>query len=66
MKILIVASYNFGRFSPFVVEQVKALEKKGIEVEWFPIQGKGVKGYLSNRKRLLKKLITHNCKESKA
>ena len=60
MKILIVASYNFGRFSPFVVEQVKALEKKGIEVEWFPIQGKGVKGYLSNRKRLLKKIKISN------
>ncbi len=48
MRILIVASYNKGRFSPFIVEQVLALQEKGCEVGYFGLQGKGLKGYLKN------------------
>lgn len=48
MKILVVASYNKGRFAPFIVEQAEALKRAGCEVEFFGVQGKGLRGYLDN------------------
>lgn len=48
MIILIVASYNKGRFVPFIVEQAEALKVAGCGVDWFGLQGKGVKGYIKN------------------
>lgn len=48
MKILVVASYNSGRFAPFIVEQSCALQCVGCEMDFFGLKGKGVKGYLSN------------------
>ena len=46
MRILIVASYNKGRFVPFITEQANALQQLGCEIEWFGVQGKGISGYL--------------------
>lgn len=46
MKVLIVASYNKGRFAPFIEEQTVALQQLGCGIEWFGIQGKGLTGYL--------------------
>ena len=48
MKILIVANYNPGRFSPFVIEQMESLRKIGVEIDTYGIVGKGLLGYLSN------------------
>lgn len=48
MRILVVASYNKGRFAPFITEQARALEKQGCEVRFFGLQGKGIMGYLKN------------------
>lgn len=48
MKVLVVASYNKGRFAPFIIEQAEALKKQGCQAEFFGLQGKGVKGYLKN------------------
>lgn len=56
MRILIVASFNQGRFAPFVVDQVEALQCFGCEVGWFGLQGKGVKGYLRNLPALKQKI----------
>ena len=56
MRILIVASFNKGRFVPFISEQAEALVKAGYEVEWFGIQGKGVAGYLKTIPRLRVKI----------
>ena len=56
MRILIVASYNKGRFAPFIVEQALALQEKGGEVEYFGLQGKGLKGYLKNLPLLKRKI----------
>lgn len=56
MKILIVASYNKKRFAPFVVEQARALQQAGCEIEWFGIQGKGCFGYLKEITRLREKM----------
>lgn len=59
MKILIVASYNKYRYAPFVVEQVSALQKSypSLQVDWFGIEGHGLKGYLKNLPVLKQKII---------
>lgn len=56
MKILIVASYNKGRFVPFITEQVEALQQLGCEIEWFGVQGKGITGYLKAIPKLRAKI----------
>lgn len=56
MKILIVASYNKYRFAPFIVEQAEALKRAGCDVDWFGLQGKGVKGYIKNFPALNRKI----------
>ena len=56
MKILVIASYNKGRFAPFIVEQAEALKRLGCEVEYFGLKGKGLKGYLKNLPSLKKKI----------
>lgn len=48
MRIIVIASFNKGRFAPFVVEQSESLKKVGCEVLFFGLKGKGVWGYLSN------------------
>ena len=56
MRILIVASYNRSRFAPFIEEQGAALQRLGNEIEYFGLQGKGLKGYLKNLPDLKKKI----------
>lgn len=56
MRILIVASNNKGRFAPFIVEQAEALKKLGLELDYFGLQGKGLKGYLDNLPSLKRKI----------
>ena len=56
MRILVVASYNKGRFAPFITEQARALEKQGCEVRFFGLQGKGIMGYLKNLSALKKEI----------
>lgn len=56
MRILVVASFNKGRFAPFILEQVEALLKLGCEFDWFGLQGKGLRGYLKNLPALKKKI----------
>ena len=56
MRILVVASYNKGRFAPFILEQTEALKKLGCEVVFFGLRGKGMGGYLSNLSALKKQI----------
>jgi glycosyltransferase involved in cell wall biosynthesis len=56
MKVLIVANHNKGYFAPFVTEQADALKKRGVEIDYFGIVGKGIPGYLRNRKRYIRKI----------
>ena len=58
MRILVVASFNKGRFAPFIVEQVEALKKQGCVVDFFGLQGKGLQGYLRNLPLLKQKIKT--------
>ena len=58
MKVLIVHSGNAvdgnSNCYTFVREQGESLRALGIDVEYFAIVGKGIKGYLSNYRRLQK------------
>jgi teichuronic acid biosynthesis glycosyltransferase TuaC len=56
MKVLIVCSKNSGRIAPFIVEQGESLQRLGVETAYFTIEGKGVMGYLKNRKSLIKQI----------
>lgn len=53
LKILFVSSGNGKKgISPIVRAQGKSLQKKNIEIEYFTIKGKGIRGYYSNIKPL--------------
>lgn len=52
MKILIVASYNKGRFAPFITEQAEALHNRGNDISYFGVVGKGIMGYLRSLRSL--------------
>lgn len=56
MRVLIVASYNKNRFAPFIIEQAEAIAKTGVEVAYYGVVGKGIKGYLNNLKLLKQKI----------
>lgn len=56
MKVLIVASYNKGRFAPFIMEQADALQHAGCEIEWFGVTKKGLMGYMQEIPRLRRKI----------
>lgn len=57
MKVLFVSSGNskWG-ITPIVKAQGESLKKQGIELEFFPIQGKGMWGYLQNLPLLNRRL----------
>ena len=56
MKVLIVCSGNAGYVSPFIIEQSASIKKSGIDVQIFPIIGKGITGYLSYLPKLKNKI----------
>lgn len=56
LRVLIVCSKNSGKVAPFISDQVEALSANGIKCAYFTIEGKGIKGYLSNRRLLLQKI----------
>ncbi len=61
MKVLFVSSGNnkFG-ISPIIKSQGISLEKEGIEVDYFTINGKGLTGYLKSIPRLRKYVGKNN------
>lgn len=50
MKVLFVCSGNSKSFeiAPFIKSQGDSLEKAGIDVAYFPVDGKGIRGYLKS------------------
>lgn len=56
MKILIVCSRNSGKIAPFILEQGESLLRLGVEVDYYPIVGKGFMGYWKSRKSFLHKI----------
>ena len=57
MRVLFVSSGNsrFG-ISPFIRTQGESLQAKGLEVEFFLVEGKGIRGYLKNLGPLRRRL----------
>lgn len=60
IKILIVCSKNSGGIAPFITEQAASLQAAGAKIDYFCIEGKGWRGYLRNRKKLLNKLAEYH------
>ena len=56
MRILVVGKDHGGRMSPFVSEQMMALQKVGITVDSYAIIGKGLSGYLKNSGGIRRKI----------
>src|SRR6186997_998803 len=58
MKVLFVSSGNNKNFDivPFIKEQGESLKLQGIEIDYYPIIGKGIKGYIKAGFRLRKYL----------
>lgn len=56
INTLFVCSGNKGSISPFIMDQKEALEAKGVSVDIFTIQGKGISGYLKSLKALKTRL----------
>ena len=52
MKVLFVGSGNHGEISPILKSQGDSLVSAGIEMDYFLIKGKGLKGYLRQMKPL--------------
>jgi len=61
MKVLFVSSGNskFG-ISPFIKSQGESLKENGVELDYYTIQGKGLKGYIANIKPLREKISKGN------
>jgi teichuronic acid biosynthesis glycosyltransferase TuaC len=62
MKVLFVCSGNSKTFDvvPFIKAQGESLRKLGIDLDYFPIVGKGFKGYLKAGKTLGEHLKRHS------
>lgn len=60
MRVLIVANHNTGTYTPFILEQVDALQNLGVEIDYFGVHGKGFYGYLSNLAPLKAKVEAYN------
>ncbi len=59
MKVLFICSGNHPIFkvAPFVQSQAESLEHCGVEINFFTIRGKGLKGYLRHVKPLRREII---------
>lgn len=54
MRVLIVARCKRGRYAPFITEQVDALIKESVDIQYFGVTGRGLIGYLREVPRLKK------------
>ena len=54
MRVLVVARCKNGHYAPFITEQMAAIQKQGVECEFFGITGKGIAGYLRQFPSLIK------------
>ena len=52
MKILVIASDKGGYFTPFIEEQISALQSRGVETMRYAVTGKGIFGYLKELPKL--------------
>jgi teichuronic acid biosynthesis glycosyltransferase TuaC len=62
MKVLFVCSGNSINFPivPFIKSQGESLKDAGVEVDYFPVNGKGMMGYIKSGIKIRKLLKTNN------
>lgn len=62
MRVLFISSGNVKGFGvvPFIKEQGESLRNLGADVDYYPVQGKGLMGYLKAGVRLRKYLKQHH------
>jgi Glycosyltransferase len=62
MKVLFVCSGNSKAFdiTPFIKEQGESLREEGVDVDYYPVKGKGLWGYIKAGFRL-RKLLKERC-----
>lgn len=58
MKVLFVARCKNGRYAPFITEQVKAIEKRGVECRYYGVSEKGIVGYIRQIPKLKEAIQT--------
>ncbi|MBO4905635.1 MAG: glycosyltransferase [Bacteroidaceae bacterium] len=59
MKVLFVGSGNHAKISPIIKAQGDSLVKAGVDVDYFLIKGKGIRGYLA-QVRPLRRYLKQN------
>ena len=61
LRVLFVASGNSKSFelSPFIKAQGEKLQEIGVEIEFYPVLGHGIRGYLKNA-AALRLFLKHN------
>lgn len=57
MRVLFISSGKSGDVNPIVKNQGESLRKEGIDVEYYVVRGKGIRGYLGSIKNLRKDII---------
>lgn len=60
MRVLIVCSYNAGRITPYIQQQVESVRNYGIIPEYFLIEKKGFHGYLQYVPGFIRKIKKFN------
>ena len=61
MRVLLVCRYKENlaeNVAPFVLEQRNALQRCGVDCDWFLVRGKGIRGYLKQLHALKKKIAS--------
>jgi len=57
LRVLVVCSYNSGKLSPFVREQVNSLRNISVNIDYFKVVGKGALVNANEKKeKVLKKI----------
>ena len=54
MRVLVVARCKNGHYAPFITEQMEAIRKQGVDIQYFGITEKGIVGYLRQFPALMK------------
>lgn len=54
MKVLFVARCKNGKYAPFITEQVAAIQKLGVDCQFYGVTRKGIAGYLRQLPGLMK------------
>ena len=58
MRVLVVARCKNGHYAPFITEQMEAIRKQGVDIQYFGITEKGIVGYLRQSPALMKAIRT--------